>query len=65
MNQIEKLFKLWNDEHADAPSIQKLYCTFNHIQRVFATFYYLRYNLDNRRNLNEYTKILGRIRVKR
>ncbi len=39
--------------------------TFNHIQRVFATFYYLRYNLDNRRNLNEYTKILGRIRVKR
>lgn len=26
MNQIEKLFKLWNDEHADAPSIRKLYC---------------------------------------
>ena len=26
MNQIEKLFELWNDEHDDSPSTQKLYC---------------------------------------
>lgn len=26
MNQIEKLFALWNDEHTDSTSTQKLYC---------------------------------------